>query len=34
MPRFFWDRLPMTVVFMALLSITIGERVDSEAQLR
>ena len=27
----FWDRLPMTVVFMTLLSITVGERVNSEA---
>ena len=29
--RLFWDRLPMTVVFMALLSITVGERVDPRA---
>ena len=27
----FWDRLPMTIVFMALLSITVGERVNSES---
>src|SRR6185437_3885544 len=27
----FWDRLPMTIVFMALLSITLGERVDPRA---
>lgn len=30
----FWDRLPMTVVFMALLSITIGERVNAQAGRR
>ncbi len=27
----FWDRLPMTVVFMALLAITIGERISPRA---
>ena len=27
----FWDRLPMAVVFMALLAITMGERVNSQA---
>ena len=27
----FWDRLPMTIVFMALLAITIGERVSVRA---
>jgi hypothetical protein len=26
-----WDRLPMTVVFMALLAITIGERINLNA---
>jgi hypothetical protein len=26
-PRLFWDRLPMTVVFMSLVAATIGERV-------
>lgn len=29
--RLFWDRLPMTVVFMSLLATTIGERVDMHA---
>ncbi len=24
----FWDRLPMTIVFMAVFAITIGERID------
>ena len=27
----FWDRLPMTIVFVALLAITIGVRVSSRA---
>jgi hypothetical protein len=27
----FWDRLPMTIVFMALLATTIGERIDMRA---
>jgi len=27
----FWDRLPMTVVFMSLLATTIGERLSSRA---
>jgi hypothetical protein len=27
----FWDRLPMTVVFMSLLAITIGERISAHA---
>jgi hypothetical protein len=27
----FWDRLPMTVVFMSLVAATIGERVDMNA---
>jgi hypothetical protein len=27
----FWDRLPMTVVFMSLLSITVGERISMTA---
>jgi len=27
----FWDRLPMTIVFMALLSITFGERLNLRA---
>jgi len=29
-----WDRLPMTVVFTALLAATIGERVDSQSGRR
>jgi hypothetical protein len=29
--RLFWDRLPMTVVFMALLATTVGERVSMQA---
>jgi hypothetical protein len=29
--RLFWDRLPMTVVFMSLLATTIGERVGMRA---
>jgi hypothetical protein len=24
----FWDRLPMTIVFMSVLAITVGERID------
>jgi hypothetical protein len=32
--RLFWDRLPMTVVFMALLGITVAERVDLAAGRR
>jgi Ceramidase len=27
----FWDRLPMTIVFMSLLATTIGERIDMPA---
>ena len=27
----FWDRLPMTIVFMTLLAITVGERISSTA---
>ena len=27
----FWDRLPMTIVFMTLLSVTVGEHVNSQA---
>jgi hypothetical protein len=27
----FWDRLPMTVVFMSLLAATIGERIGADA---
>ncbi len=27
----FWDRLPMTAVFVTLLAITVGERINSEA---
>jgi hypothetical protein len=27
----FWDRLPMTIVFMTLLAITVGERISSRA---
>jgi hypothetical protein len=30
-PRLFWDRLPMTVVFMSLVATTIGERVSMNA---
>jgi hypothetical protein len=30
-PRLFWDRLPMTIGFMSLLAITIGERIDRRA---
>ena len=26
----FWDRLPMTIVFMTLFAITIGERIDAD----
>jgi len=29
--RLFWDRLPMTLVFMSLLATTIGERVSTYA---
>lgn len=29
--RLFWDRLPMTVVFMSLLAATIGERIGMRA---
>jgi hypothetical protein len=29
--RLFWDRLPMTVVFMSLLETTIGERISADA---
>jgi MoaA/NifB/PqqE/SkfB family radical SAM enzyme len=29
--RLFWDRLPMTIGFMSLLAITIGERIDRRA---
>ena len=29
--RLFWDRLPMTVVFMSLTATTIGERIDMRA---
>lgn len=32
--RLFWDRLPMTVVFMSLLASTIGERVSAQAGAR
>ena len=27
----FWDRLPMTIAFMSLLAVTIGERIDANA---
>ena len=27
----FWDRLPMTIVFMSLLATTIGERISFNA---
>jgi hypothetical protein len=27
----FWDRLPMTIVFMSLLATTVGERIDMRA---
>lgn len=30
----FWDRLPMTIVFMSLLAITIGERISLRAGRR
>jgi hypothetical protein len=30
-PHLFWDRLPMTVVFMSLVATTIGERVGMNA---
>ncbi|MCX6629048.1 MAG: ceramidase domain-containing protein, partial [Candidatus Solibacter sp.] len=33
-PRLFWDRLPMTVVFMSLVATTIGERVRMDAGRR
>jgi hypothetical protein len=29
--RLFWDRLPMTIVFMSLFSVVIGERIHSRA---
>jgi hypothetical protein len=29
----FWDRLPMAIVFMALLATTIGERVSMRAEI-
>jgi hypothetical protein len=29
--RLFWDRLPMTVVFMSLVASTIGERISGKA---
>jgi hypothetical protein len=29
--RLFWDRLPMTIGFMSLLAITVGERIDRRA---
>lgn len=29
--RLFWDRLPMTISFMSLFAITIGERIDRRA---
>lgn len=29
--RLFWDRLPMTVVFMSLVAATIGERINMKA---
>src|SRR5437868_3318072 len=29
--RLFWDRLPMTIVFMALFAVTIGERISMRA---
>jgi hypothetical protein len=32
--RLFWDRLPMTVVFVGLLGITVAERVDLAAGRR
>jgi hypothetical protein len=32
--RLFWDRLPMTVVFMSLVASTIGERVSMNAGKR
>jgi hypothetical protein len=32
--RLFWDRLPMTAVFMALMATTIGERVGMKAGKR
>ena len=30
-PTLFWDRLPMTLAFMALLALTLGERVSPRA---
>lgn len=30
-PTLFWDRLPMTLAFMALLALTLGERVGGRA---
>jgi glutathione peroxidase len=33
-PRLLWDRLPMTIVFAALVGITIGERIGPEAGRR
>ena len=30
----FWDRLPMTIVFMSLFATTIGERIDMRAGRR
>jgi len=33
-PRLFWDRVPMTIVFTALVGITIGERIGVEAARR
>lgn len=32
--RLFWDRLPMTVVFMSLVAATIGERIGMQAGKR
>jgi len=29
-PSLFWDRLPMTIVFMCILIMTIGERIDGQ----
>jgi hypothetical protein len=32
--RLFWDRLPMTLIFMSLLAATIGERIGARAGRR
>lgn len=32
--RLFWDRLPMTIAFMALFSAVVADRIDSDAGIR